>query len=237
MTDRIGLILSCLALLLSGNAFGNDTLAPLFEKIIAAYGATPPAAMRETGSMTAFRKGNAPLLRLYRAPSHFRVVIGYDSGAEVRTMIGNQAWLQNEPASIELRGAIALQKARVELPWNLLAEKAVRDLGNVIDANDKSVRSIEMPIDAFLKIIVDVDPDNGRILRSKGIQQTGQGKTLEFSTIYSNFRTQHGRLHALTEQYFIMGQLIGQFTIETVDYPDTLPEEAFIPYSARSPQI
>jgi hypothetical protein len=237
VTYRLGRILSLLTLLLAGNAAANDTLAPLFDRISAAYGATPPPAMRETGSMTSFRKGNAPVLRLYRTPNHFRIAIGYASGVEVRTMIGEQAWLQDEPASVELRGAIALQKARIELPWSLLAGKAVRDLGNDTDANGKMVRLIELPIVASLKMIVDIDPDTGRILRSRGIQDTGNGMILEFSTTYSNFRTQHGRLHAQTEQYFIMGKLVGQFTIETVDYPATLPDDVFAPFTEQLPKI
>lgn len=229
MLRQIHRLLMCLALLVAGNAWaGNDSLAPLFEKIAAAYGATPPIAMREAGNMTSFRKGTGLLLRLYQAPDRFRIVIGYDSGPEVRTMLGTLAWQQDEPASEELRGAIMLQCARIVLPWNLLAaKKTVRDLGTVVDANGKTLQSIEVPINEAMKLIADVDPETGRILRSRSIQSVGDGKALEFTTLYSNFRTEHGRQHALTEQHYIMGQLIGQSTIEMVDYPPTLPEDAF----------
>lgn len=237
MTHRSSRLLMLWLLILTANAWAGEPLVPLFDKIVSAYGATRPPAMRETGSMTSFRKGNAPLVRLYRAPNHFRIAIGYASGAEVRTMIGAQAWQQDEPASPELRAAIALQKERVALPWNMLAEKAVRDLGTVVDANGKTLRAIEVPVEQNLKMIVDIDPETGHILRCRGKQAVGNGNTLEFTSVYSNFHTQNGRVHALTEQHYIMGQLIGQSTIDTVDYPSTLPDEAFTPPASVRKEI
>lgn len=234
MLHRTGRLLVILMLLFAGKAWASDPLTSLFDKIATAYGTTAPAAIRETGSMTTLRKGNGVLLRLYRFPDHFRSAIKYDSGIEVRTMIGKQAWMQDQPASGALRGAIALQKARVGLPWNMLAETAVQDLGTIVDVNGKVLQAIEVPLEKGLKMVVDVEPETGYIVRCRGQVAVDSGKTLEFTTVYSNFQTQQGRVHAMIEKHFIMNMSIGQSTIETIDYPTTLSEDAFNPSPAES---
>jgi len=185
-----------MALLLSGPAVAGETLKDVLAKTAAAYGARPPAAKIERGVTTSFRRGEGALLRLYQAPDRFLIRIDYPNGAETRSLTGASAWQQGVPANPVLRGAIALQTARIALPWTMLPKTAaVSDLGMISTPDGKRVRAAELAMEDGLKIVVELDPDNGRMLRSRGIQTVGTG-TMEFSTVYSDFRSTGGRLHA-----------------------------------------
>ncbi len=224
----LGLLYS-LTILVAGSACATESLQQIFAKVATAYGATPPAAIRETGTTTSFRRGSGSLLRLYKAPDRFRVEIGYPSGIETRTMVGAMAWQQHTPANPVFRGAVALQAARIALPWNMLAKQsAAVDLGAASTADGKAVRAIEFPLEDQLKLVVEIDPETGHILRSRGIQSLG-GNSIEFATAYSDFRKGNGRIHAVREEHYAMGQHIGHSVIEKIEYPESVPDSAFMP--------
>lgn len=215
------------ALSFAGAAASAEPPKELLGKIAAAYGTTAPEAMVEEGRTTSFRRGEGKLLRQYQAPDRFSIRIDYSSGSELRTLLGEKAWQQGAPANPMLRGAIALQVARIALPWNMLAKRSsLIDLGPVTISDGKAGRAIEFPLEEQLKLVVEVDTDSGRILRSRGIYRMGEG-TMEFATAYSDFQTIHGRLHATREEHYAMGQHTGFSVIEKVSYPASLPEDAF----------
>lgn len=217
------------ALLCSGPALAGDVLKDLFAKTAAAYGAKPPAARVEHGMTTSFRRGEGALLRLYKAPDRFMIRIDYATGAETRSLVGAAAWQQGTLANPILRGAIALQTARIALPWNMLGSPAaVVDLGAGSTPDGKPVRAVEFALGEGLKLIVEIDPASGRMLRSRGIQSLGGG-TMEFATDYSDFRTIGGRLHAAREEHFAMGRHTGFSVIERVEYPATIADKEFLP--------
>lgn len=215
-------------LTIPASAGAAESMQQVFDRVASAYG-SPPAAIRETGTTTSSRRGSGSLLRLYQAPDKFHIEIGYASGVEARTMVGAMAWQEHTPANPIFRGAVALQAARIELPWNMLAKQSsVLDLGTASNADGKTVRAFEFPLEDQLKLVVEIDPESGHILRSRGIQSIG-GSTIEFTTDYSDFRKENGRIHAVHEEHFAMGQHIGHSIIEKVEYPATLPDSAFMP--------
>jgi len=222
--------LFCASLLFGGNAAAAaDSLDVLFARVSAAYGADVPASISETGTTMSFRQGSGALHRRYKAPDRFRIDIRYAARTESRAMAGTEAWAQGEPANPVLRSAIALQAARVALPWNLLQQRAaVVDLGPVTGADGKAMRAVEFALDQQLKMIVEIDAQSGHILRSRGIQSVG-GNAMEFATVYSEFRTRDGRAHAAREDHFAMGHHTGYSLIDKVDYSAPLPESAFRP--------
>lgn len=214
-----------LAILMCGTAVAVEPPKELLAKIAAAYGTTAPAAIVEEGKTTSFRRGDGKLLRQYQSPDRFSIRIHYASGSEARVMVGEKAWQQGAPANPMLRGAIALQVARIALPWNMLGKRSsLVDLGPVTTGG----HAIEFPLEEQLKLVVEVDPASGRILRSRGIYRMGEG-TMEFATAYSDFRTINGRLHAAREEHYAMGQHTGYSVIEKVSYPQDLPDSAFTP--------
>jgi hypothetical protein len=204
-------------------------LKDVLGKVAAAYGANQPAAIVEKGTTTSFRRGGGTLLRMAKAPDRFSIKIDYATGTEIRSMIGSNAWQQGTPANPILRAAIALQAARIALPWNLLAKSsAAIDRGSVTGPDGKLVRAIELPLEDRLKLVVEIDIQTGHMLRSRGIQRVGDSE-MEFATVYGDFRDANGRTHAAREEHYAMGQHTGHSVIDKVEYPQTLPDSAFAP--------
>lgn len=226
-----GLLFS-LALLVGHAAVAGEPAAAIFDKIAASYGATPPAAIVQSGSTTSKSRGVGALKRLFRAPDRFRSEIKYSSGHEVRTLQGPLAWSQGVPANATVRSAIALQAARVALPWNMLGLKSTTvDKGTETHADGKIVQLLEFPIESGLKMVLEVEVATGHILRSLGILTVGT-QAMEFATRYSDFRSANGRTYAGHEEQYAMGQHIGDSVIESVEYPPTLPDNTFEPVAS-----
>ena len=224
----LGLLYS-LTILMAGSACATESLQQIFDKVASVYGATPPVVTRETGTTTSLLRGDGSLLRLYKAPDRFHIEISYASSSESRTMVGAMAWYQHTPANPVLRGAIALQAARIALPWSMLErQSAAVDLGAVSISDGKTVRAIEFPLEDQLKLVIEIDPESGHILRSRGIQSLGD-KTIEFATVYSDFRKENGRIHPAHEEQFAMGVNTGHSIIENIEYPESIPDGAFMP--------
>lgn len=227
-TIALGLLYS-LTILMAGSACAMESLQQILDKVAAAYGATPPAMVRETGTTNSLLRGDGSLLRLYKAPDRFHIEIDYATSSETRTMVGAMAWSQHTPANPMLRGAIALQAGRIAMPWNILAKQsAAVDRGADLTAEGKTVRVIEFPLEEQLKLVVEIDPETGYILRSRGIQSVGE-QAIEFATVYSEFRKESGRIHAAHEEQFAMGVNIGRSRIEKIEYPASIPDSAFMP--------
>lgn len=223
-------------LLVAGAAGAAEPPQQLFDKVAAAYGALAPTAIRATGSTTSPQRGSGALVRLFKAPNLFRSEISYASGMEVRTLRGPLAWHQNTPANPMQRGAIVLQAARVALPWNLLSARASAiDLGAALTSQGQSVRVIELALEPQLKLVVEIEPETGHMLRSRSIQSIGTG-AMEFTTDYSDFRSENGRVHAGREEQFVMGQHIATSVIDKVEYPATIPDSAFMPGAFQTAQ-
>ena len=231
-------LLLLLTLLIGGAAAAGEPAQQVLEKVASAYGATPPAAIRQTGTTTSFTRGNGTLKRLFRAPDRFRSEISYASGIEVRTLHGAMAWNQGAQANAAARSAIVLQAARIALPWNLLALKSgIVDKGVESNSAGKAVQIIEFQVEPQLKMIVGIEIESGHIVRSLGIMAFG-AQTVEFATHYSDFHSQGGRTYAGREEQFATGRHIGYSIIDRVEYPQTLPDSAFEPgtvVDARQP--
>lgn len=226
------LLLRCtLAACLAGlaGAAGATGLDALLERIAAAYGdPTPPASIVQRGRTLSRAQGEGSLVRAYRAPDVFRIEIDYPANPELRILSGPQAWQRNRPMSEAFRGALVLQAARVALPWNLFAARdALRDAGEH-KFGEGRLHFIELPLGEGLKLIAEVDPDSGRILRSRGILQHGNSEMV-FGTIYEDFRSSAGRLHAAVEHHFAMNRYIGRSHIDSVEYGRPLPDSLFRP--------
>lgn len=216
--------LACLA-----GVAGAVELDTLLQRIANAYGdPTPPASIVQHGRTLSRAQGEGRLLRAYRAPDVFRIEIDYPSNPETRLLFGSQAWQRNRPMSEAFRGALILQAARVALPWNLLAARAsLRDAGEH-KFGEGRLHFIEMPLADGLTLIAEVDPESGRILRSRGILRHGSSQMV-FGTVYEDFRSTAGRMHAAVEHHFAMNRYIGRSYIESVEYDRPLPDSLFRP--------
>lgn len=225
------LLLCLLSVLVPGRADAADSLQQLMAKVASAYGHAP-GAIRETGTTFSVLEGEGSLLRLYKFPDRFHVEIAYAVARDDRTMIGAQAWNKNAPANRMAHGAIVLQAARIALPWSLLSRQSVAiDRGAASAPNDRTVHVIEVPLQEALTMLVDIDPETGYIVRSRGMYVTA-GTAIEFATLFSDFRKENGRVHAAREEQFAAGTRTGYSFIDKIEYLDSLPDSAFAPWTS-----
>lgn len=231
------LLLCILSVLLSGQAFAADSLQQILDKVASVYGPAP-GAIRETGTTFSVLEGEGSLLRLYKFPDKFHIEIAYAVASEDRTMIGAKAWNKRVPANPMSRGAIALQAARIALPWSLLSRQSEAvDRGTATAPDGRTVRVIEVPLEEALRMLVDVDPQTGYVLRTRSIYVMG-GTAVEFSTVFSDFRKEGGRVRAAREEQFAAGAKTGYSFIEKVEYLESIPDSEFAPWAlADSGQV
>jgi hypothetical protein len=203
------------------------------EVVVAYGGGATPTAIHERGVTESTRRGQGPVERWWLAPDNFRIEIRYPGAAESRLLRGTEAWQQGQPATATFQGALVLQAARMGLAWRLRdnAER-VSDHGTLPDASGRPLRTLEWQVREDIRLIVEIDPATLLIRRSRGILSFNNS-SMEFATGYEDYRTVDGRLVAMTERHFAMGQFIGSTTLDSVEFPAVLPAPTFSPSAPR----
>jgi len=198
--------------------------------VVAAHGGgATPTAIHERGMTESLRRGSGAVERWWQAPDRFRIEIAYPGAAESRLLRGDEAWQQGQAATAAFRGALVLQAARMALPWRLQENaRSVTDRGSGTDSAGKPVRTLEWPVQAGIRLIVEIDPTTHLILRSRGVL-TLNDASMEFATGYEDYQVVAGRKVALRERHFAMGQYIGSTTLASVEFPAALPAPTFAP--------
>lgn len=223
-------LLFAAALLACAGMAGAADLGPLLERIERAYGpTTSPSSILQRGRTVSFSRGEGALLRAYRGAERFRIEIHYRTGVETRVIDGPAAWHGGRPMSEAFRGALLLQAARVALPWNLFAAREQLRDGGEHRIGDTRLHFVEMPLGDNLRVVAEVEPESGRILRSRGILTHPGGGEMVFGTVYEDFRTVDGRLYPAIEHHYAMGRYIGRSEIETVEFDTPLADSLFRP--------
>ena len=176
------------------------------------------------------------IVREFEQPDKLRVVIQYPFESEVRVYDGKTGWRQGKVVTGPPLDAMVLQAARMALPLILLDRK-----GDLVDRGrttfeGKEVRTFELPLGNGLRLILDIDPVSGRIVRSsgKGGEETGR-VPMEFVTRYMDYRVVDGILHPFREGNFANGVATGETTLSEVKALTSLPPETFRPGSSPSP--
>ena len=231
-------VTSFLMLVFSHPAMADVT--ELLDKVTDAYGGqaqiSKVTAYKQYGVIFSSLRGKpGNILRAYRHPDHLRVEIKYDQHAsELRILAGANAWKHNEPASGPFYSAMLLQAARLGLPSILFEHKKhVRDAGLMTGKQGESLHALELNFHGKYRLLVGVDPANGRILESHGIIDNN-GFNMEFATTYHDFRFQDGRMFAFEEVHYVMGQKTGYTRIQRIEILSDLPEEMFHPSDLKN---
>ena len=223
-------LLAALATLSAEPAVAQVDLAGFLDQVVAAHGGgAAPAAIHERGSTESLRRGKGAVERWWQAPDRFRIDIAYPGAPESRLLRGTEAWQQGQPATPSFHGAVVLQAARMALPWRLKSNLAhVTDLGTHPDGAGGSLRTLEWQVQPGMRVIVEIDPATLLVRRSRGIL-TIANSSMEFATVYEDYRLVDGRRVAMTERHFAMGQYIGATALESVEFPAVLPAPTFDP--------
>jgi hypothetical protein len=124
---------------------------------------------------------------------------------------------------------MVLQASRMALPRILFERRDVLIDHRVGKSPDSEpARRFEIPLDDGLVMFVDVDPQTGHILRSRGVMRMGD-KAMEFGTAYEDLRMREGRLVAFREIHLVSGKTTGITEISEITFPDSLPDSMFSP--------
>lgn len=233
-----GRLFAALVLLLFPLAAAADPppeVDALIRRSVEAYGGEAAlkavAGMRQTGRLTSLRTGaEGPVERVFQRPDRFRIDIrAPGQPAEVRVLDGARAWKDGAEAASPLRQSIVLQAVRFNLPLILLeSRQTVRDLGPVADQQGRTLRALAVPMGEGMTLVADLDPESGRILRSRGVLSMG-GQSMEFATLYDGFRTVGGVLVPFREQHYAMGMNTGSTVLDAVEVNPALPASVFRP--------
>jgi len=214
-----------------------EDLSALLGRTLEAYGGAEAlaqvGAVRERGEVHPKRRHTGEvgkLLRLFQGAARLRVEIDYSGGArEVRVLDGPRGWRDGVAVSGPLLDSMAVQAARLALPWLLHQRaEALIDRGSTT-ADGAPRRRLELPLGGALALAVEIDPETGRILRSVGRLGMGGGSPMEFVTEYGDFREVGGVLFAFRERNFAGGLETAETVLESVELLDASPEDAFAP--------
>jgi hypothetical protein len=222
-----------LAVWLGPRAFAADEVTPLLDKMAAAYGGSQRleavSTVRQTGKVEAAtsigRSGR--LLRVFTRPRKLRVEVG--QGGEVRVLDGTRAWRDSKEVSGPAAQAMVLQAVRLDLPWQLLANRNKLVEHESQEFHGKRVRMLLLPLDQNLSVAAGIDPATGRILHTVGSASGGPMGVMRFETEYDDFRTADGVLFAFKETNLANGTKTADIALTKVEVLRTPPEDAFKP--------
>jgi hypothetical protein len=231
---RLALLLIC-ALAAKSAAAGAD-LGALVDKIAGAYGGRAAleniAAVRETGRVEAAMTvgSSGPIVRTFGRPLKLRVEIGEASKpTEVRVLDGSTGWRNGKESTGVGYEAMVLQAVRLDLPFQLLAQRKVLVEKEPLDYQAKRLRIVELPLDHGLSVTAGIETETGRILFSTGTTAAGPTGPMTFETRYEDFRTVEGRLFAFKETNLAGGTKTAEILLSKIELLKDLPSGAFKP--------
>jgi hypothetical protein len=190
-------------------------------------------AMVQEGEVTSVLAGDDPgrLTRIFERPGRLRVNILYagSQGQEQRIVDGPRAWRDGEDVSgTPSHGAMALQAARLDLPWMLLQARDVLVDGGEVERDGRHLHALTVPLSPEASVTAEIDPATGVLVRSVARYQSSRG-TVEFVTEYSDHRTVDGQKVPFREVSYAQGRRTGTTVLRRVEFLREAPTGAFEP--------
>jgi hypothetical protein len=218
-------------LILVTPALAEDSSA-LVDRVVATYGGQAAlekiAAIREEGKVEAtMRVGSSgPIVRTYARPSKLRIQIGEGPKFnEVRVLNGANGWRNGQESKGVSYEAMALQAARLDLPWLLMKNRAKLVDKNPVECDGRRLQVLELPLESG-SVSAGIDPATGHILFSSGTTKTG---SMTFETAYDDFRTVDGRLFAFKETNTAQGTKTAETILSKIEILKEAPMDVFRP--------
>lgn len=213
----------------------------LLAKVAQAYGGLETIvstnAVRLSGTThSVMRNASGPIERAYEHPDKLLVEIAYRGQTpERRVIMEGKGWRQGQPVGGPFHDSMVLQAARMALPRILFDRRDQLIDHGLVRANDlPDGRVLEVPLEEGLRLFVTIDSGNGRIHRSAGVMAMGESR-MTFGTRYEDFRTHEGRLVAFREIHVVGERTTGHTEIETISFPDDIPDDVFSPLGDQRP--
>ncbi|WP_242339948.1 MULTISPECIES: DUF4292 domain-containing protein [unclassified Anaeromyxobacter] len=210
-------------------------VAALVRRCVEAYGGEAALARAarsvHEGTVTSLLHPGAPgrIGRAYARPARLRVEVAFGDAqdAEIRVLDGGRGWRRGQEVTGPLLTSMILQAARMDLPALLAAPGAQVSARGTLALGGKELRVLALELAPGVVVEAAIDPDSGRILRSRG---SGAGSApVEFITTYSDFRTVDGVLVPFHEENWANGKTTGETVLSRVEFPASFPPELFRP--------
>jgi hypothetical protein len=206
----------------------------IVNKTLDAYGGiealSEVAAVKQTGQVYAKIRhaGQAgELLRIFEGSERLRVEIAYPDGdKEVRIVNGTLGWRNGQPAQGPSLIAMQTQCYRLALPLLLKQHSSeLIDLG-LVQEGGKALHALDLPLPEGVLLSVKIDPETGRILRSRAGFTMGS-MILEFGTEYEDFRKVGKLLFAFREKNYASGQYTADTVLTSIELVEKQPAGRF----------
>lgn len=231
----IATLVAPVAALLLAAPQARPAVAEVVARVIAAHGGMTalekyPVVVQEGEVAAHASRDTGRVTRIFERPRRLRVVVSYPGAApERRILDGAQAWRDGrEVTGSPPQGAMVLQAARMELPLSLAgALERLVDEG-VLERDGRRYRALTLPLGDGMSLTAEIDEATGRIGRSVARMPAGAG-SLEFVTIFSDFREVSGTWVAYREENFVAGRHSGTTALRSVEYLTEAPTGAFRP--------
>jgi hypothetical protein len=123
---------------------------------------------------------------------------------------------------------MVLQAARLDLPLLLVAQAGSLADGGTVDREGQRVRVAVLQLGDGMSLAAEIDPATARVLRATA-RLDWAGPTLEFVTVFSDFRRVGGQLVPFREENVAQGRRAGSTVLSRVEYPREAPTGAFRP--------
>lgn len=221
--------------LISASAQASE-IEPLLTRTLDAYGGAEAlgrvSAVRQTGQVRAKIRhaGQAgELLRIFEGSERLRVEIAYPDGAnEIRIVNGTAGWRNGKPAQGPSLIAMRTQCYRLALPLLLKQRSSELIDHGIVQRDGKALRALDLPLPEGVVLSVEIDPETGRILRSRARFTMGSMQ-MEFRTEYSDFRKVGDLLFAFQEKNYASGRYTADTVLTSIDVVEKQPADRFQP--------
>jgi len=187
------------------------------------------------GSVEAKIRGSiAATTRLFARPGNLRVDLAYPDHTEIRVVKDGKGWRTSQNGIAETTGpmldSMSLQAARAAIPWVLRDNRSKLKAAAPVTVEGKELEGLELALGPTTTLRAWVDPVTHYVRRSQSVIASPQ-MNMEFSTIYSDYRSVDGVTFAFHEDNFAGDAPTGSTVITKVTLNPT--EAIEVPGSVR----
>jgi hypothetical protein len=225
---------ACLA---SSAAADAPDVASLLRKVGEAYGG--PAALAECrafrarGKIVSFTEDlNGTITISVSLEGAMRVEVRYPSRTETRILSGKLAWdggdRRQRPSDRSMASSIRLQYHRLVAPFELAAADAAALEPD--GSSDEGWIRLRRRWDEGLSTTYEIDPQTGRIPRTRSVLATKDGE-LEFVSESYDFREVDGLRFPFRTTTWIGGRVAAETIFDRITIEEEFPPATFVPES------
>lgn len=208
----------------------------LASLVIAAYGGPEVLeqnkTVQQTGALTSNRHGKTGRIeRTFSRPDKLRIDIRIPGEPpESRTLNGEQAWRDAKAVPPMMARAMALQAARLDLPYLIMTAGERLKMAGPISADEgRDLKGLEIAMAEGVRLIAVVDVATGYIVGSHGLILVAPNHEMDFSTVYAGHKEINGTVLATEEVHFVQGQPTGRTVIDQSKSVQEVSDAVFRP--------